>query len=184
VLIDGFMPVFDVSERHHVLVDASAESAYQAARGVDLSKSRPIRALFALRGIPSLVRGRSRGSRSMTLDDLIRGGFVFLAQEPPREIVLGVVGRFWKPAGGVRRVDASEFAALGEPGEAKAAWNFRVETVTDGRSVVYTETRVRCADEPTRRKFLLYWAAIGPLSGYVRRRALHLIRSDAERAER
>jgi hypothetical protein len=119
----------------------------------------------------------------MTMDDLIRAGFVILAQEPPREIVLGVVGTFWKPIGGVRRVDPSEFAALSEAGEAKAAWNFRVESVTDGRSVVYTETRVRCADEATRRKFLLYWAAIGPLSAYIRRRALHLIRTGAESAE-
>jgi hypothetical protein len=184
VLIDGFMPEFDVSERHHVLVDASPESAYRAVRAVDLGTSRPIRALFALRGLPSILRGRPGAWRSMTLEDLIRGGFVILAQEPPREIVLGVVGTFWRPTGGVRRVDPSEFAALSEPGEAKAAWNFRVESVTDGRSVVYTETRVRCADEPTRRRFLLYWAAIGPLSGYVRRRALHLIRVDAERSQR
>jgi hypothetical protein len=183
VLIDGFMPVFDVSERHHILVDAPADRAYQAARRLDLGRSAPIRALFALRGIPSLVRGRARGSRSMTLDDLIRGGFVLLAEDPPREIVLGVVGTFWKPTGGVRRVDASEFAELSDDGEAKAAWNFRVESVTDGRSVTYTETRVRCADESTRRKFLLYWAAMGPFSGYIRRRALYLIRTDAERAE-
>lgn len=184
MLIDGFMPEFDVSERHHVLVDAPVEYAYRAVRGVDLGKSGPIRALFALRGIPSLVRGRPRGVRSMTLDDLIRGGFVLLAEDPPREIVLGVVGTFWKPTGGVRRVPASEFAELSDHGEAKAAWNFRVESVTDSRSVVYTETRVRCADESTRRKFLLYWAAIGPFSGYIRRRALHLVRTDAERAER
>jgi hypothetical protein len=183
VLIDGFMPVFDVSERHHVLVEAPAEEAFRAVRRVDLALSAPIRALFAVRGIPALLRRRPRGEkRSMTLDDLIRAGFVLLAEEPPREIVLGVVGTFWRPTGGVRRIEASDFADFSEPGRAKAAWNFRVESVTDGGSVVFTETRIRCADEPTRKKFLLYWAAIGPFSGLIRRRALNLIRADAERA--
>lgn len=177
------MPVFDVFERHHVLVDAPAEQTYQAVRRVDLGRSAPIRALFALRGIPALLRRRPRVSRTMTLDDLIAGGFILLAEDPPREIVLGVVGTFWRPTGGIRRIEGSEFAVFSEPGQAKATWNFRVESVTDGRSVVYTETRVRCVDGPTRRKFLLYWAAIGPFSGYVRRRGLRLIKSDVDRGE-
>jgi hypothetical protein len=183
VLIDSFMPVFDVFERHHVLVDAPAEQTYRAVRRVDLGRSAPIRALFAARAIPALLRRRPRGSRSMTLDDLIDGGFVLLAEEPPREIVLGVVGTFWRPTGGIRRIEPVDFAGFHEPGQAKATWNFRVESVTDGRSVVYTETRVRCVDGATRRKFLLYWAAIGPFSGIVRRRALRLIKSDADRAQ-
>ena len=48
------------------------------------------------------------------------------------------------------------------------------------RSVVTTETRVRVPDDESRRKFLLYWAAIGPMSGLIRRQALALIKDDAE----
>jgi hypothetical protein len=103
-----------------------------------------------------------------------------LDEDPGRELVLGVVGRFWRPRGGVRRIDPTEFVTFDEPGLAKAAWNFRL--IPDGgeRTFVTTETRVRVPDEASRKKFMLYWAAIGPFSGVVRRQALALIKADAE----
>jgi hypothetical protein len=116
----------------------------------------------------------------MTLDDLVRGGFVWLGEDPGRELVLGVIGAFWRPKGGVRRIEPGEFVAFDEPGWAKAAWNFRLIADGDERTFVTTETRVRVPDEPSRKKFLLYWAAIGPFSGVVRRQALSLIKTDAE----
>lgn len=182
VLIDEFMPSFDVSERHHTLVEATAERAYEATRRVDLARSKVIRALFVARGIPLIVRGRRAERRRMTLDDLVRAGFVWLGEEPGREMVLGIVGTFWKPTGGVRRIDPSEFASFDEPGVAKAAWNFRVISDGDERSFVVTETRVRVPDDASRRKFLLYWAVIGSFSGLIRKQALALVKAEAERA--
>jgi hypothetical protein len=183
VLIDDFMPNFDVSERHHTLVLAPADEAYHAAREMDLARSRVIRGLFAARGIPRLITRRAggRGPRSMTVDRLLASGFVWLGEDPGREFVLGLVGTFWRPGGGVSRLEPSEFAAFDEPGQAKAVWNFRVIGDGDERSFVTTETRVRVPDEASRRKFLLYWAAIGPFSGVIRRQALALIKADAER---
>jgi hypothetical protein len=181
VLIDEFMPSFDVSERHHTMVHAPAERAYEATRRVDLARSRLVRALFAARGIPLLVRGRRPPSRRMTLDDLVKAGFMWLGEEPDREIVLGVVGSFWKPTGGIRRIDPAEFASFDEQGVAKAAWNFRVIPDGDEQSFVITETRVRVPDEASRRKFLLYWAVIGSFSGLIRKQALSLVKADAER---
>jgi hypothetical protein len=181
VLIDDFLPNFDVSERHHTLVLAPVADAYAAARKVDLARSRVVRGLLAARGIPARVRRRHRGApKSMTLDDLMAAGFVWLGEEPGREFVLGLVGTFWKPTGAISRVDPSEFASFDQPGQAKAVWNFR--TIPDGedRSFVTTETRVRVPDEPSRRTFLLYWAAIGPFSGVIRKQALSLIKADAE----
>jgi hypothetical protein len=182
VLIDDFMPTFDVSERHHTMVQAPAERAYQATRQLDLARSRIIRALVAARSIPLLVRGRHPRPQTMTMDELVRAGFVWLGEDPDREMVLGIVGAFWKPKGGVRRIEASEFAAFDEPGVAKAAWNFRVIPDGDDRSFVITETRVRVPDEASRRKFVLYWAVIGSFSGVIRKQALMLIKRDAERA--
>lgn len=182
VLIDDFMPTFDVSERHHTMVQAPADRAFEATRGVDLARSRAIRAMFAARGIPLLIRGRRPVRRSMTLDDLVRAGFVWLGEDLDRELVLGIVGKFWRPTGGVRRIDPSEFVAFDEPGVAKAAWNFRVIPDGDERSFVITETRVRVPDETSRRKFLLYWAVIGSFSGLIRKQALALVKADAERA--
>ena len=181
MLIDDFMPTYDVSERHHTLALAPAVRAYDAARGLDLARSRVIRGLFAARGIPRLVRGRRRSvPRTMTLDDLMAVGFVWLGEEPGREFVLGLVGTFWKPSGGVRRIEPREFAAFEEPGQAKATWNFRVIPDGDERTFVSTETRVRVPDEASRRRFALYWAAIGPFSAVVRKQALALIKREAE----
>jgi hypothetical protein len=179
VLIDDFMPVYDVSERHHTLVQASAADTYDAVRRVDLARSKLVRTLFAARGIPLLIKHKRPVTRTLTFDDIVRGGFLWLAEDPG-EIVLGVIGAFWRPKGGVRRIGPGEFAAFDEPGLAKAAWNFRLIADGDERTFVTTETRVRVADEPSRKKFLLYWAAIGPFSGIVRKQALSLIKTDAE----
>jgi hypothetical protein len=182
VLIDEFMPHFDVSERHHTLALASSDRTYQAARGLDLARSRVIRSLFAARGIPRLIRGRGRSvSRTMTLDDLMAAGFVWLGEERGREFVLGLVGTFWKPSGGVRRIEPREFAAFEEPGQAKAVWNLRVIPDGDERTFVTTETRARVPDDASRQRFLLYWAAVGPFSALLRKQALALIKREAER---
>ena len=185
MLIDDFMPTFDVSERHHTLALAPAERTYEAVRRVDLARSRVVRGLFATRGIPGLLRARRRRPpRTMTIDDLIAAGFVWLGEEPEREFVLGLVGTFWKPGGGVRRIEPREFPAFDEPGQAKAVWNFRVIPDGDERTFISTETRVRVPDDASRRKFLLYWAVVGPFSALVRKQALALIKRDAERQSR
>lgn len=156
-----------------VTVRAGPDRAYRAVREVDLSDSAVIRSLFALRGLPR------RGP--LSLDDLPRIGFVILAEDPGREIVLGLVGRFWRARGGLRRVAPGEFDAFAEPGFAKAAWNFLVEPAGGGRSAVSTETRVVTTDPASLRSFRRYWRLAGPFSALVRRRTLALIREGAER---
>jgi hypothetical protein len=178
VLIDPFLPEFDVAERHAVTVNAPAERTWEAVRRLDLSRSPAIRLLLAARGL-TRPRGQRRRA-TMTFDDFTRRGFVLLEQADGVEMVFGIVGRFWKPRGGVLRLDGDGFASFDQPGYAKAVWNFRVEPRGDHRSVVWTETRVRCTDEASRRKFVLYWAAIGPFSGIIRKRALALAKRDAE----
>jgi hypothetical protein len=185
VLIDRFMPTFDVVERHAVVVRAAPDKAFAAIRRIDLARSLPIRALMALRGLPLAARRGGPGWKpvSWKLDDLIAMGFVLLAEEPGVEMVLGVAGRFWRPAGGVIQVAADEFAGFDEPGLALGAWNFRVEPEHGGTVRVTTETRVRCTDQASRRSFLRYWRLVGPFSGFIRNRALALVKAEAEREE-
>ena len=45
-----------------------------------------------------------------------------------------------------------------------------------------TETRVRALDERTRRRFRLYWLAIGPFSALIRRRWLAAATASAKRS--
>ena len=184
MLIDEFMPSFDVAERHGIVVRAPAERAYAAIRSVDLSRSLLIRSLFALRGFPVMFAGRREARRRLTLDDFLRSGFVVLAEEPGAEIVLGLIGRFWRPTGGLLLFAPEEFTGFRRPGYAKAVWNFRVEPVGEGRVRVATQTRVQTTDQDSCRSFLRYWRVIGPFSGLVRREMLRLVRSVAERANR
>ncbi|HUP17905.1 MAG TPA: hypothetical protein VM848_17890 [Acidimicrobiia bacterium] len=172
MLIDRFLPIYEVWEHHQVEVATASSRAYRAVVDLDLSLSPIIRFLFALRRLPR--------RQPLTLHDITGAGFVVLGEEPGTEIVLGVTGRFWRVRGGLRRVGPDEFLSFNEPGYAMAAWNFRVEPVSDCRSLVSTETRVATTDLASRRAFRRYWLVVRPFSGLVRRRALALIKKSAE----
>src|SRR5918993_533287 len=91
-----------------------------AVRSLNAGEVPVLVALMALRSLPALLRGRRRRPRRGTIiDGFLRGGFVTLA-ERPHELVVGVVGRFWRVSAEVRRVSAGDFAAFREPGYAKA----------------------------------------------------------------
>ncbi len=153
-------------------VHAGAGRVYQAIQSVDFTRSRLILLLLAARGMT--------GNGPLTLRGFTRFGFVILDESPGTEVVLGVTGRFWRPGGGIRRVDRAEFADFSGPGLMKAVWNFHVEPVGPDSSVVSTETRIIATDIRALRSFRPYWLLVRPFSGLIRRRMLALIRADAE----
>ncbi len=104
VLIDQVMPVFDVAERHTVRVMASPDVTYDAARKLDLAKSRIVRSLFAARGLPRQLRAGPVTARNWTFDDFLDAGFVWLGEDPGVEFVIGAIGAFWRPASRLVRV--------------------------------------------------------------------------------
>jgi hypothetical protein len=182
MIIDDVLPNYDVIESHATFVAATPATVHRCARELDAGRMPLTTVLMTLRGIPYLLTGKVPPSRRMTFDDLIAFGFVILADDPPREIVLGVVGRFWLPTSGIVRIAAGEFAHFAEPGYARAAWNFRIDP-RPGGCLLTTQTRVDCVDAAAQRRFRLYWAAVGPFSGLIRREMLRLIRDDAERID-
>lgn len=169
MLLDECLPVYDVRARYAASMPAPAERVYQLARDLDWSASPLVRGLLKLRGLgmPDL---------EPTLKGMQKAGFLMLGEKPGLELVVGVVGRFWRPSGGVQRIDAEGFKAFATPGYAKAALNFLA--VSDGRggSVLSTETRVQCLGPRARRLFRFYWLLIGPFSGLIRKEALRLVR--------
>jgi hypothetical protein len=179
MLIDEHLPRYDIVERHEVTVAATPRRVYRCARALDAGRLPLTSALVAVRGIPHLLTGSVRPARRMTFDTLTAAGFVVLADVPPQEFVVGVVGRFWRPTGGIVRIAAADFRDYAEPGCARAAWNFRIDPAPGG-SRVRTETRIDCVDDAALRRFRLYWAVVGPFSGLIRREMLGRIRHDAE----
>ena len=174
-LLDRLIPEFDFRSRHTLTVAAPADAVAAAVSSYRMEDggSPLVRALFRLRGLQP-VRGPLRSA-------LTSRGFRILAEEPGREVVFGIAGRFWA----VRELralvvveDAEAFAAYAEPGAAKAALSLQIEPGPRG-TLLSTETRVKCVDSRGYRRFAPYWALIKPFSGWIRR---DILRGIAERA--
>lgn len=174
MLIDDFLPAYDVCKRHRTKVRAPVDEVYAAVRQLDLSRAKLSMLLFRLRGIPA--------PPCFTLDDLLKMRFILLGERPNEELLLGLVGRFWTPSGELRRLDSKGFRDFNEKGYAKAAWNFSLSELPDGSVLLGTETRVFCTDEVSRRRFRLYWLIVGAFSGLIRREVLRAVKRNAERS--
>src|SRR5256712_6004321 len=134
--LERILPRYDTSERHAIVVRADAARTYAALRTLDLPDLPLTRVLMAARALPDRLL-RRRGlplRRHVTLDGLLGAGFALLAEEPGREIVLGIASRFWRVTGGGMRVGAADFAAFSAPGTAKAALDFRLESLPGSRA--------------------------------------------------
>jgi hypothetical protein len=183
-LIDEFMPACDVSEFHQTTVRAPIQGVYDALWNADLGGSLIVRSLLRLRQLPEIfTTGSHTRKLHLNLDAIIKGGFVLLGENPPNEIALGLAGRFWTLSGGRCRLDVEGFKAFDRIGYAKAVWNFSLIEESAGITRLATETRVRCFDDASRRRFRAYWAFIAPFSGLIRREALRVIRKNAERSQ-
>ena len=169
--IDAFLPQYDVHEVHSIPIAGRPEAVYRAIRSLDFSRSRVIRSLFRLRGMPSA---------SIRLEHLLQSGFILLADHPGQSVVLGLVGRFWLPTGQLIDVAPEDFCAVEPAGCAKAAWDFVIEETRPGRVRLSTETRVCCMDTCSRKRFMLYWRMIGPFSAWIRREMLRGIKAQVE----
>ncbi|MFN2564397.1 MAG: hypothetical protein ABR499_05215 [Gemmatimonadaceae bacterium] len=164
---------------------------YEALWAANLSPP-VVRVLLGLRALPGALltaaarprearqRLRARTAAPVTMRDVVAQGFAVLEEDAPRELVLGVVGAFWRLRGDMRRVDATSFRGPQPAGTARAAWNFHLAKRADGTCVLSTETRVHCADAESRRRFRAYWLVVRPASGLIRRLMLRSIRHAAE----
>lgn len=180
-LLDVFMPVYDVAERHHVGVGASADVTFAALMEMDLEKSGLIRAVFKAREI---VLGAEPGAKTeaRSLVDVTRElGWVVLAEVPGHEIVMGAVTRPWQANVVFRGVPSEHFAAFNEPDYVKIAWTLRADAISPFSSMARSETRVVATDRGARRKFRWYWARFSAGIRVIREIALRLVKKEAER---
>lgn len=184
------MPTFDVTAVYATTVDAPLTQVYDALLATDFASHPVVALLMGLRSIPAFVaapraalqRLRTvRPAGSLELETLLSQDFALLQEQPPSELVLGLTGRFWTPSGGLVPTDPATFRQLPPTGMARAAWNFALEPLADGRTRLSTETRVRCGDAATTRRFRMYWRLVAPGSGVIRWAILSMVRRRAER---
>ena len=56
MLLDRYLPQYDVTETHAVIVDADTDLTWQAVRRSDLSRSVVIRVLLEMRSLPNRLQ--------------------------------------------------------------------------------------------------------------------------------
>jgi hypothetical protein len=180
-LLDGFMPTYEVVERHRVTVGAPADVTYRAACDVNLQRSTLINAIF--RGRELMMRARpDRTARPRGLLEFAKSiGWGVLAEVPGREIVIGAVTQPWQPDVVFNPLPPDRFASFSEPGYVKIVWTIRVDSSGPSESVARTETRVVATDPDARRRFRRYWSIYSPGILLIRHMLLQLVRADAER---
>jgi hypothetical protein len=171
MLIDQFLPQYDINAWYQIDIRAPIERAYSVARFLDMCDSRMVRWLYHLRGLPEY---------GLTFDGMLKWGFVLLAEKPSQEIVFGLIGRFWTHSAQIQSINADAFVKFDQPGFAKAVGNIVFIPQDNGSVRVTTETRVHCLDDTSQRYFRLYWLLIGPFSGIIRKEWFRLVKQRAE----
>lgn len=183
--LDEFVPVYQFSEIHSIHIAAPRDRVYDAIKSVTADEVPFYRALTWVRRF-----GRSGKEGLLNpaphvplLQTALRSGFILLAEEPVREIVLGgavAVPPGFRPNGNPTPAD---FKAAHEPGFALTALNFRVEEAGPADCTVTTETRVFATDDATLRRFSRYWRLIYPGSALIRRGWLRAVKRRAEKSQ-
>jgi hypothetical protein len=188
--IDRFMPEYHFNEIHSTRrVRAPASRILAAAKAVTPDEVRFMRTLFWIRSLPARLAGHAPSADRLSrplLEPLRPGGSSVLLVDTDHEIVLGLVGQFWR-SGGTPPVSLSgpdDFLAFDGPAFAKATLTFVITEEGDGWCRLTTETRVYVPDPATRRRFALYWRFIYPGSSLLRHTWLAAIRRRAEGGER
>ena len=183
-LLDGFMPSYEIAERHHIRVAAPAALTLAVAGELDLQASPIVRAIIRTREVILGATGSAQPHPRGLLAEVKALGWGVLASVPGREVVVGAVTRPWEPDVTFRGVPPEEFATFSEPGYVKIAWTIRADEINAAESVFRTETRAIATDAHARKRFRRYWSFFSPGIILIRWAVLTPVKRDAERRAR
>ena len=200
VLVDEFLPVYDVSDEVATVAAADRPTTWTALMDADLievGRQRPLVGLLgAARMLPDLVWQRLHGEQPaatperLTLRDIAKlpmsgGGWALLGERPGEAIALGLVGKFWRPVIEFAEVDAAGFRDFAEPGYAKTVYALGtrpLEGEQGERTLLWAVMRTATTDEHARTWFRRYWTlGVGSGAHVLVNGLLDVVREDAER---
>jgi hypothetical protein len=179
VLLDSFVPTYDIVERHQIAVDAPASVTIACARDMDFADACLSRALFKAREM--VLRAQPTPEPKGGLLHVMQSiGWGVLADRPGQEVVLGAVTRPWEPNPVFRSLPPGDFAGFKEPGFVKIAFTLRADSTGERTSLFRTETRAVATDAAARRLFRRYWSMVSPGVVLIRLAMLKPIKAAAE----
>jgi hypothetical protein len=180
--LDEFVPVWQFGEHHAIRVAAPPERVFDAVKRIPAGEITFFRLLTWIRrggrNLPESIL--NAGNTSPLLEVATNSGFIYLADDAPRELVVGTI--VIAPPGARRSLTPQIFTTPLPPGYALAAMNFLVKPDGPNGSIVSTETRVFANSPDSRRRFARYWRLIYPGSALIRRMWLRAVRRRATRA--
>jgi hypothetical protein len=180
-LLDRFMPVYEVAERHHIHVAAPAEITFAAACEQDLMALPVARAIFKARevvlGSEPDTTTPPHGLVAMTKSI----GWGVLAEVPGREVVMGAVTQPWEANVVFHPLLPNEFVLFNESDHVKIVWTLRADAIGANASIFRTETRAAATDPTARAKFRRYWSFLSPGIILIRWASLGPLKREAER---
>ena len=197
MLVDEFLPEYDVSDEISTVVAADRATTWDALINADLievGRRHPLVGILgAIRILPDLVWQRLHGEHSpaaprhLTLRETTKlpmsgGGWVLLGERPPEEIALGLVGKFWRPVIEYAEVDATEFKEFAQPGFGKTVYALGTRPLDDERTLLWAIMRTATTDERARTWFQRYWIfGVGWGAHVLVHGLLDSVREEAER---
>jgi len=183
VLADRFLRTFEVRERHEIAVAAPSSITWDAAFHLDLQRSWLVRAIIRAREL-ILRSSENKRSAGEFREEVLALGWGELAEVPGRELVMGAVTKPWEADVRFEAIPPDEFASFRTPGYAKIVWTLEVDPLSPSSSLFRTETRVATTDPQSRARFRRYWSLVSPGIVLIRREALRLVKTEAERRNR
>jgi hypothetical protein len=179
-LMETYLPRHQFSERHQITVRCRPDELLDIIQNFQPPQDRLTEIAMLVRQLPAKLLYWAAPSRMSPARPFTPANFIPLARDGDREIIAGLVGKFWRPDFGLLAVGGpSEFLACNPPKTAKLAIGFVAEQLGE-TTLLTTETRVYCPDRYSLIMFFPYWLAIRPVSGLLRRRMLGAIRHIAE----
>ena len=180
--LDEWIPVWQFDEQHTIHVDASPEKVFESIHAVRADEIFLFRTLVAIRRCcrPGPESIMNAPENKPLLDVATQTTFIYLADDAPREIVVGTVIAVPRGIHAPARLTPEIFRKTLPPGVVLATMNYLVTPDSGGGSTVSTVTRVYGNSAAAVRSFAVYWRIIHPGSDLIRRSWLRAIKRRAE----
>ncbi len=147
-MLNKYLKPFQFSEYHEIHIQSQARVIFPLIKRIDFKKSKLIKLLFTLRGLPRKMD---------SIDGFLEQGFILLEEKADDEMIVGFL--FGIPIKELKRISPDQFASFDDRNFIKGVWNFKLKKSGTG-NLLSTETRVFCPTRITKLLFAIYWFCI------------------------